>query len=61
MLDIKVIRENPQAIADRLKVKRYDFDVALFLKLDSERKEADTQSQNLLAERKQASKKKSVN
>jgi len=57
MLDIKVIRENPQAIADRLKVKRYDFDVALFLKLDSERKEADTQSQNLLAERKQASKK----
>jgi len=57
MLDIKVIRENPQAIADRLKIKRYDFDVELFLKLDSERKEADTQSQNLLAERKKASKK----
>jgi len=57
MLDIKVIRENPQAIADRLKIKRYDFDVELFLKLDSERKEADTQSQDLLAERKKASKK----
>ena len=57
MLDLKVIRENPQAIADRLKVKRYDFNVEEFLTLDQRRKEADVESQNLLAERKQASKK----
>lgn len=57
MLDLKVIRENPQAIADRLKVKRYEFNVEEFIALDQQRKEADTESQNLLAERKQASKK----
>lgn len=57
MLDIKIIRENPQAVADRLKIKNYDFDIDLFLALDKERKEADTQSQDLLAERKRASKK----
>jgi seryl-tRNA synthetase len=57
MLDLKVIRENPQAIADRLKVKRYEFNVEEFISLDQQRKEADTESQNLLAERKLASKK----
>jgi seryl-tRNA synthetase len=57
MLDIRIIRENPQAIAERLKIKRFNFDVEGFLSLDQARKEADTQSQNLLAERKLASKK----
>ncbi|MFT7130961.1 MAG: seryl-tRNA synthetase, partial [Gammaproteobacteria bacterium] len=52
MLDIRIIRENPQAIAERLKIKRFNFDVEGFLSLDQARKEADTQSQNLLAERK---------
>ena len=34
MLDIKLIREDAQAIADKLKVKRFDFDVAQFQSLD---------------------------
>ena len=57
MLDIKLIRQNPEAVAEKLKIKRFDFDVAHFKALDQRRKQADTDSQNLLAERKQASKK----
>ncbi len=57
MLDIKLIRKDPEAVATALKKKHFDFDVAAFLELDQSRKQADTDSQNLLAERKQASKK----
>ena len=57
MLDIKFIRQNPELVAEKLKKKKFDFDVAAFKQLDKERKQADTESQNLLAERKQASKK----
>jgi seryl-tRNA synthetase len=57
MLDIKLIRQNPEVVAEKLAIKGFDFDVALFKQLDVERKQADTDSQNLLAERKQASKK----
>lgn len=57
MLDIKIVRQDPEGIAERLKKKRYDFDTAEFKSLDERRKQADTESQALLAERKQASKK----
>ena len=57
MLDIKLIRQNPEDIAVKLKKKRFDFDTEQFKTLDQQRKQADTESQNLLAERKQASKK----
>jgi seryl-tRNA synthetase len=57
MLDIKLIRQNPEAVAKQLKKKNFDLDIELFKQLDNERKQADTESQNLLAERKQASKK----
>lgn len=57
MLDIKFIRQNPELVAEKLKKKKFDFDVTAFKQLDKERKQADTDSQNLLAERKQASKK----
>ncbi len=57
MLDIRKVRENPQGIAEQLKKKYFDFDVASFTSWDAARKEADIQSQNLQAERKQASKK----
>ncbi len=57
MLDIKIIRQNPELVAEKLKKKKFDFDVAAFKQLDGERKQADTESQSLLAERKQASKK----
>ncbi|MCP3908460.1 MAG: serine--tRNA ligase [Oceanicoccus sp.] len=57
MLDIKLIRQNAEQVAEKLKKKKFDFDVAAFRQLDEERKQADTESQSLLAERKQASKK----
>lgn len=56
MLDIKQLRQDPQTIADKLKRKGADFDVAAFESLDAARKQADIESQGLLAERKQASK-----
>ena len=55
MLDIKRIRENPEAIAAALKKRQVVFDVEQFNRLDAERKEATVASQGLLAERKQAS------
>ena len=56
MLDIKQVRKDPQAIAEALRKKRFDFPLDEFFRLDSQRKEADVRSQDLLAERKKASK-----
>jgi len=56
MLDIRKVRENPQAVAEALAKKYYTFDVALFTSLDAQRKAADVSSQNLQAEKKKASK-----
>jgi len=56
MLDIRKVRENPQAVASALAKKYYTFDVALFTSLDAQRKAADVSSQNLQAEKKKASK-----
>jgi seryl-tRNA synthetase len=56
MLDIKQVRKDPQYIAEALKKKRFDFPLDEFVRLDSQRKEADVRSQDLLAERKKASK-----
>jgi seryl-tRNA synthetase len=57
MLDIKAVRQNPEAVAAALNKRGFDFDVAAFTALDARRKQADIDSQNLLAERKSASKK----
>ncbi len=57
MLDIKVVRNDPQAVAEALAKKRHQFPVDSFLQLDARRKDADVRSQTLLAERKSASKK----
>ena len=56
MLDIKQLRQEPDAVAAALKKKGFDFDVDTFQQLDSRRKQADVDSQELLAQRKQASK-----
>jgi seryl-tRNA synthetase len=56
MLDIKQVRLDPQAVADALNKKFYSFNAAEFEALDAVRKQADINSQNLLAERKKASK-----
>jgi seryl-tRNA synthetase len=55
MLDIREIRQDPQAVAQALAGRGVTFDVAAFEALDARRKAADVDSQNLLAERKAAS------
>jgi len=55
MLDIKAVRKEPEAIAEALKKRGFTFDVAQFKALDARRKQADVDSQNLLAESKAAS------
>ena len=57
MLDIKAVRQDPQAIATALAVRGFTFDVEHFVALDARRKQADVESQGLLAERKTTSKK----
>jgi seryl-tRNA synthetase len=56
MLDIKQVRQNPAAIAEALNKKYFQFDAQAFESLDAVRKQADINSQQLLAERKKASK-----
>jgi seryl-tRNA synthetase len=57
MLDIKAVRQDPDTVAAALEKRGYTFDIAAFTALDARRKQADVDSQNLLAERKSASKK----
>ena len=57
MLDIKLVRQDPEAVAAALNKRGFDFDVAQFRALDARRKAADVDSQSLLAERKSAAKK----
>jgi seryl-tRNA synthetase len=57
MLDLKLVRNDADAVAQQLKKKGFDFDAEQFRSLDAARKQADSDSQALLAERKQASKK----
>jgi seryl-tRNA synthetase len=57
MLDIKAVRQDPEGVAVALEKRGYSFDVAAFRELDARRKQADVDSQNLLAERKSVSKK----
>lgn len=56
MLDIRKVRENPEALVDALKKKGFVFDPQAFAALDAKRKSADVLSQNLQAEKKKASK-----
>ncbi|QQD19990.1 serine--tRNA ligase [Spongiibacter nanhainus] len=56
MLDIKLVRQQVEEVAKALAKKGYTFDIAQFQALDARRKQADMDSQQLLAERKQASK-----
>lgn len=57
MLDIKLVRQDPQAIAAQMKRRGFEFDADAFVALDARRKQADVDSQSLLAERKSASRK----
>ncbi len=57
MLDIKLLRQDAEAVARQLRKKGFEFDIARFQALDAARRSAETDSQNLLAERNQTSKK----
>ena len=57
MLDIKAVRQDPEAVASALARKGFNFPIADFEALDARRKSADVRAQSLLAERKAASKK----
>ncbi len=57
MLDLKKVRQDPQAVASALTLRGFEFDIVAFEALDAQRKAADVESQELLAERKAASKK----
>jgi len=56
MLDIKVVRKDPEAIETLLARRGFEFDVSAFIELDGRRKQADIDSQSLQAQRKNASK-----
>ena len=56
MLDIKAIRQDPDAVVVALKKRGLAFDFERFQSLDARRKTADVRAQGLLAERKSASK-----
>jgi len=56
MLDIRVLRQDGDAIREALKKRGYDLDLAAFQSLDARRKDADVRSQDLQARRKKASK-----
>lgn len=57
MLDIKILRQDPERVVTALQKRGVAFDLSGFRVLDARRKEADIRSQGLLAERKAASKK----
>jgi seryl-tRNA synthetase len=57
MLDLKLLRQDPDAVAAQLLKKKYKLDVEAFRALDAARKQADTESQALLAQRNQTAKK----
>ncbi|TCO78251.1 serine--tRNA ligase [Chromatocurvus halotolerans] len=57
MLDIREVRRDPAAVAEALAARGVTFDIAAFETLDARRKVADVASQDLLAERKAASRK----
>lgn len=56
MLDIKGLRQDPEAVAKALAKRGFTFDQARFKTLDLRRKQADVDSQSLLAERKKTAK-----
>ena len=51
MLDIKVLRADPQQVASRLKVKGFELDVGLFERLESDRRRLQGETEQLQNER----------
>lgn len=60
MIDIKLIRENPQEISQKIKDKGSDIEIDKILKLDEETRELGLSVQKLREERNKASKEKNI-
>src|SRR3954465_8071931 len=60
MLDIKFIRENPDAVKAAVKNKKAHVDVDKLLKLDEERRKLRTTIENLNQEKNEAAKNKNI-
>jgi len=56
MLDIQLLRNDPASVATRLATRGFAFDVAAFERIEAERKEIQTRTQDLQAKRNTASK-----
>ncbi len=56
MLDVALLRKDPAAVAERLRTRGYELDVALFEKLEAERKSVQTRTEELQARRNALSK-----
>ena len=51
MLDIKVLRADPEQVATRLKVKGFSLDTVVFERLESERRRLQSETEQLQNER----------
>ncbi|MEK7573134.1 MAG: serine--tRNA ligase [Patescibacteria group bacterium] len=60
MIDIKLLRENPEEFAQKIKARGSDIDIDHILKLDKEFKELSLSVQRLREERNKASKEKNI-
>ncbi len=56
MIDLKVLRENPDKIKEATKNKGFDIDIDHILEIDSKKRELDVKVQNLREERNKAAK-----
>ena len=56
MLDAKLLRQNPQLVADKLAIRGINFDVAAFAALEEQRKAIQVKTEELQAQRNSKSK-----
>ena len=47
MIDINLLRADPEKVKDNLKIKNYDLDTGLFTEIDSKRKIIQTEVEDL--------------
>ena len=57
MLDPKLLRNDIETVAEQLRKRGFELDIAYFQQLEQQRKTLQTQTQTLQAERNQVSKK----
>ena len=47
MIDINLLRADPEKVKNNLKIKKYDLDIELFTEIDSSRKKLQTEVEDL--------------